>query len=461
MWISGPTSASPVTPPPELILRAVRAKLREFEDPKSVLWSALRLVTHAKVATHGFTFNFDLSKLGEEGGATLAEAFTHIVNEAETDLVFIVDEVQECLGREDAQALMQALKAARDAINLRPGTPGYFLFIGTGSHRSLVQEMTVRRKEAFAGAVNLDYPVLDEGFVSWVLGQLQTQRVTAQPSHAAAWQAFQDLGHRPEPFLDALRILAHTVKPGEDTEAMLRAIVWTKRNSLADRELSALEDLGPLAQLIFNRIATHEGEEARGLYSTEALEAHTVALGAEVRTEEVQAMVIALQQKNLIRRMGRGSNLRNHDQNLPLRLGLLRSASVRHRPEALRLLGLKRVRDLCARELAARVRDPARAHEDWSISTAVRCSCPLCAKLTQFLRSNQQRLEWPLATADRLHVHRRIDGHDLPVVHTTRRAGRPFTLVLEKTPALFEREAATRTVAAQDLRWIEGVSAAF
>ena len=297
----------PRYPPPELILRAVRAKLREFEDPKSVLWSALRLVTHAKVATHGFTFNFDLSKLGEEGGATLAEAFTHIVNEAETDLVFIVDEVQECLGREDAQALMQALKAARDAINLRPGTPGYFLFIGTGSHRSLVQEMTVRRKEAFAGAVNLDYPVLDEGFVSWVLGQLQTQRVTAQPSHAAAWQAFQDLGHRPEPFLDALRILAHTVKPGEDTEAMLRAIVWTKRNSLADRELSALEDLGPLAQLIFNRIATHEGEEARGLYSTEALEAHTVALGAEVRTEEVQAMVIALQQKNLIRRMGRGS----------------------------------------------------------------------------------------------------------------------------------------------------------
>ena len=155
------------------------------------------------------------------------------------------------------------------------------------------------------------------------------------------------------------------------------------------------------------------------------------------------------------------ATLQNHDQNLPLRLGLLRSASVRHRPEALRLLGLKRVRDLCARELAARVRDPARAHEDWSISTAVRCSCPLCAKLTQFLRSNQQRLEWPLATADRLHVHRRIDGHDLPVAHTTRRAGRPFTLVLEKTPVLFEREAATRTVAAQDLRWIEGVSAAF
>jgi hypothetical protein len=35
--------------------------------------------------------------------------------------------------------LMQALKAARDAINLRPSTSGHFLFIGTGSHRSLAR----------------------------------------------------------------------------------------------------------------------------------------------------------------------------------------------------------------------------------------------------------------------------------------------------------------------------------
>jgi hypothetical protein len=293
--------------PSELILRAVRVKLRQLEDPTSAIWTALKRVVRAEVAVHGLKFNFDLAKLGDEGGATLAEAFTQIVDEAGTDLVFIVDEVQECLGREDAQALMQALKAARDAINLRPNTPGYFLFIGTGSHRSLVQEMTVRRKEAFAGAVNLDYPLLDEGFVEWVLEQMHTQRVTVQPTRAAAWQAFRDLGHRPEPFLDALRILAQTVRPGEDTDAMLRAIVWTKRDSLADRELTALEDLGPLAQRIFSRIATHEGEEARGIYSAEALEGYTAALGTEVRTEDVQTTVIALQQKNLIHRIGHGA----------------------------------------------------------------------------------------------------------------------------------------------------------
>lgn len=100
---------------------------------------------------------------------------------------------------------------------------------------------------------------MDEGFVSWVLEQMHVHGVTPQPSVAAAWQAFGDLRHRPESFLDALRILAHTVTPGEDTDAMFHAIVWTKRDSLPDRELTALEDLGPLAQRIFSRIATHEG----------------------------------------------------------------------------------------------------------------------------------------------------------------------------------------------------------
>jgi hypothetical protein len=100
-------------PPAELILRAVRAKLRELENPASAIWSGLKRIATAEVAAHGFKFKFDLSKLGEEGGATLAEAFTQVVDEAKTDLVVMVDEVQECLGREDAQPLMQALKAAR------------------------------------------------------------------------------------------------------------------------------------------------------------------------------------------------------------------------------------------------------------------------------------------------------------------------------------------------------------
>ena len=45
----------------------------------------------------------------------------------------------------------------------------------------------------------------------------------------------------------------------------------------------------------------------RGIYSYEALEGYTAALGTEVRTVDVQATVIALQQKSLIHRLGHGA----------------------------------------------------------------------------------------------------------------------------------------------------------
>ena len=51
--------------------------------------------------------------------------------------MLIVDEVQQCLASDDGLSMMLALKAARDAINLRPNPPGHFVFIGTGSNRAL------------------------------------------------------------------------------------------------------------------------------------------------------------------------------------------------------------------------------------------------------------------------------------------------------------------------------------
>jgi hypothetical protein len=53
-------------------------------------------------------------------------------------------------------------------------------------------------------------------------------------------------------------------------------------------------------------------------------------------------------------------------------------------------------------------------------------------------------LNWPLAESKRAHVHRVLDAYDLPVTHTTRRNGSPYTLVLTKTSAVFERDAAER-----------------
>ncbi len=282
----------------------MHAKLSELQDPLSTAFSVLKKVVSAEVAAHGFKFKFDLSKLGEPGGPTLAEALSEVVEQAGSDLVLIVDEVQQCLASEDGLSMMLALKAARDAINLRPNPPGHFVFIGTGSNRALVQELLARRNMAFQGAQSLPYPVLADDFVTHVLARLRLQGSKTAPSDAVAAQAFKDLRSRPEELLGALRVLAHSLPAGENPDNALGIIVATMRAGIANAELLRIQELGPLAEVIFERIASSRQNQTRGMYSAEALEDYSKELDRRVRSEEIQSVVQQLQGANIIMRVG-------------------------------------------------------------------------------------------------------------------------------------------------------------
>jgi hypothetical protein len=109
----------------------------------------------------------------------------------------------------------------------------------------------------------------------------------------------------------------------------------------------------------------------------------------------------------------------------------------------------------CAARLRARLARPPRADDDWSIELPDGCACELCNTLGAFLRNPARRtLEWPLAQERRRHVHSRIDAAELPVRHETRRKGRPYTLVLTKSQALFELERQARILDEADLEWL-------
>jgi hypothetical protein len=111
----------------------------------------------------------------------------------------------------------------------------------------------------------------------------------------------------------------------------------------------------------------------------------------------------------------------------------------------------------CAARLRARLARPPRATDDWSIELPVGCACELCGPLRTFLADPARRtFEWPLAEARRRHVHHRIDEAELPVTHKTRRQGRPYTLVLAKTPALFDRDRDARRRDEADLASLAG-----
>jgi len=141
-----------------------------------------------------------------------------------------------------------------------------------------------------------------------------------------------------------------------------------------------------------------------------------------------------------------------------LEMSALRAAAARS-PARLALrsnAGFAALADDCATRLRARLDRPFRAHDDWSIELpAGGCTCALCTVLQGFLVNPSRRtFEWPLAEQGRQHVQSKIDGAELPVTQVTRRQGRPYTLVLAKTDALFAGDLQRRSGATADLKWL-------
>lgn len=116
--------------PAALVHEAVRITLSELAVPGTKLLERFKGVN---VGAAGFTFGFQVDAVGKPGGATLGDVLTELVDKVKTSVVVIMDEVQQALGTEEGNNLLFALKAARDAVNTCPGSPGYFLFLGTGS----------------------------------------------------------------------------------------------------------------------------------------------------------------------------------------------------------------------------------------------------------------------------------------------------------------------------------------
>lgn len=293
--------------PAVLVHDAVSRTLAELAIPASPLLERLRHIKGLDLGGMGFRFGFQLERLGEAGGATLSQALTEVVDQARGDVVLIVDEVQQAITTDEGNQMLLALKAARDAINPRPGTPGHFLFLGTGSHRALVGELTARRNQAFAGATSLPYPVLDQAYVRHVLQRLRDGQVSQIPSEATAWEAFQTLGHRPEEFLRALGQLQSSSSMGTGLvpDQLLPVIAATLRSTAADLELQKVEQIGGLAVAIFSRVAASDGP-ARGIYSAEAAADYSEQIGREVRVEEIQPVVNGLLAANVLMRLGHG-----------------------------------------------------------------------------------------------------------------------------------------------------------
>ena len=296
--------SQPQANPADLVHEAIRKTLKELQLPGSGLLKRLKEVTNLEAGAAGFKFGFKLADVGKDDGVSLAQAFQELIDQAQTDVVLIVDEVQHALGSADGDHLLHALKAARDAINTRPGTPGHFLFIGTGSHRARVQELTLKGNQAFNGAVTNEFPVLGRDFVDYVLAQVGPQLGAMLPSAEVTEAAFRSMGSRPEELMKALNVL-RSLPPDALPDEHLPTIAQSLGAAAADVELQKVEAMGPLAEAVFSRICSIGGD-VKGVFTGEALKAYAAQIGREVTAQEVQGIIGAMTSANLLMRVKHG-----------------------------------------------------------------------------------------------------------------------------------------------------------
>jgi hypothetical protein len=292
--------ADRIKSPATLVHDAVRATLKELSTPGSGLLQRLKGLN---LGAAGFSFGFQVDSVGTKGGTTLAQAFEELVEQAKADVVLIIDEVQQALATDEGYSLLHSLKAARDAVNAQPGTPGHFIFLGTGSHKSLVTDMATRRSQPFTGAVAASYTLLDKDFVRWQLDRVATAPGLKLPTLEVAWQGFQAMGHRPEELLKALVQLQQTSAPADEAFPI---ICSTLASAAADVELRAVDDFGELGKALFGRIAAGGERGVSGLFGAEALADYRAQTGLAVEASQVQGLAEKMIAANLITRLGHG-----------------------------------------------------------------------------------------------------------------------------------------------------------
>ena len=271
--------------PASLVYDAVKATMAKFQNPEP---GFLKRFKGANIGAAGFSFGFQLDSVGAPGGTPLALAVEELVTAVDANVVLIVDEVQSALQSEDGRALLHALKAARDAVNTKAGARRHFLFLGTGSHKSLVTDLATRRSLPFTGAVRATYQVLGEDFVQWQLKRVGAAPGAKLPSLAAAAAGFKTMGSRPEELLKALRQLQGVV--GTPADQAFGIICQTLACAAADAELRAIEDFGELAQAIFGRIAEGDADGVSGIFSERALADYSRQTGVDVDPGQVQGL---------------------------------------------------------------------------------------------------------------------------------------------------------------------------
>lgn len=238
----------------------------------------------------------DTSKIGRIDGLTLPEALRTLQETAKAPLALIIDEAQHALTSEAGEAMMSALKSARDQLN-RPGQVNLMLVM-SGSDRDKLLRLVNTNGSPFYGSQITRMPELDQHFIQHVASLIEAQRPDLKPvDEPTLLQAFEKFGHRPQFFMEAL---GQALSPlsgltGRFETAVLEAV--NQKQSDDERQMeSDYLGLKPLEQAVLWRLL-EQGPRFRP-YDAEALRFYKEKTQTAVSPQKAQNALEALRERN-------------------------------------------------------------------------------------------------------------------------------------------------------------------
>ena len=238
----------------------------------------------------------DTRKIGQLDGSTLPDALRALHDAAKAPIVLIIDEAQHALTSEAGEAMMAALKSARDQLNA-PGKVNLMLVM-SGSDRDKLLRLVNTNGAAFFGSQIQRMPALDDNFIASIAALVEAQRPELRPVDADALAAaFRLFGHRPQFFMEAL---GQALSPLSDVEgrfekAVEQAALQRQRDDQFQMESDYL-GLKPVEQAVLWRLLD-QAHRFRP-YDAEALRFYQHQTGKKVSAPQAQNALENLRQHN-------------------------------------------------------------------------------------------------------------------------------------------------------------------
>lgn len=236
----------------------------------------------------------DTRKIGQLDGSTLPDALRALYEAAKAPIVLIIDEAQHALTSEAGEAMMAALKSARDQLNA-PGKVNLMLVM-SGSDRDKLLRLVNSNGAAFFGSQIQRMPALDDNFIASIVTRVEVQRPELRPVDAAALaEAFRLFGQRPQFFMAAL---GQALSPLSDVagrfeSAVEQAGLQRQRDDQFQMESDYL-GLKPVEQAVLWRLLD-QAHRFRP-YDAEALRFYQHQTGKKVSAQQAQNALESLRQ---------------------------------------------------------------------------------------------------------------------------------------------------------------------